>query len=166
MTALLALSLLVWGLRIVLPGERLALDSRVPDVRMRSIAGESLRLSDFAGRPYLLTFYLQGCPVCEAELPLLAGWAWAHPEVPVLLVYQGSSHAELQAYLVELPVDLPPNLYVVPDPLGWLAWRFRVSGLPLSYTVDGEGLVRYSRVGGPARPYQLDAYFQASGLSR
>jgi peroxiredoxin len=42
-----------------------------PDVVMRDLSGDSIRLSDFQGQPVLLQFWATTCVTCVAEMPHL-----------------------------------------------------------------------------------------------
>lgn len=44
---------------------------KAPDVRMTTLKGEELQLSELRGQPVLLTFWATTCPGCLAEMPHL-----------------------------------------------------------------------------------------------
>jgi peroxiredoxin len=44
---------------------------RVPDITLRSVAGETLQLPAYRGRPLLVTFWSTTCPGCVREIPHL-----------------------------------------------------------------------------------------------
>ena len=45
---------------------------KAPDFTLYSIDGTRFTLSQFLGHKILLNFWLEGCPACEAEMPLIA----------------------------------------------------------------------------------------------
>ncbi|HEX9122394.1 MAG TPA: peroxiredoxin family protein [Actinomycetota bacterium] len=48
----------------------------VPDFELPSISGETVRLSDYRGRPVLIFFTTTWCPYCSAEAPFLEQEIW------------------------------------------------------------------------------------------
>jgi peroxiredoxin len=49
---------------------------RVPDFELPSTSGETVRLSDYRGRPVLIFFTTTWCPYCSAEAPFLEQEVW------------------------------------------------------------------------------------------
>jgi peroxiredoxin len=49
----------------------------VPDFQLTSTTGETVRLSDYQGRPVLIFFTTTWCPYCSAEAPYLEQEIWA-----------------------------------------------------------------------------------------
>lgn len=56
------------------------------DFELASLAGEFVTLSDLAPRVTVLNFWRSDCPPCVRELPMLEGFAAAHPDVRVIAV--------------------------------------------------------------------------------
>ena len=48
----------------------------VPDFELPSTSGETVRLSDYRGRPVLIFFTTTWCPYCSAEAPFLEQEIW------------------------------------------------------------------------------------------
>jgi len=48
----------------------------VPDFELPSTSGETVRLSDYHGRPVLIFFTTTWCPYCSAEAPFLEQEIW------------------------------------------------------------------------------------------
>lgn len=45
-----------------------------PNFAVKSLAGKTLRLSDFKGKVVILDFGATECPPCRLEMPVLEGW--------------------------------------------------------------------------------------------
>jgi peroxiredoxin len=52
------------------------LGDAVPDFQLASTTGETVRLSDYQGRPVLIFFTTTWCPYCSAEAPYLEHEIW------------------------------------------------------------------------------------------
>ena len=46
-----------------------------PDFELKALDGSKVRLSDYRGRPVLLSFWAVGCPPCQLEATQLSGFA-------------------------------------------------------------------------------------------
>src|SRR5689334_25351985 len=69
-----------------LENSSLSIGAPAPDFELTSLTGETIRLSQFQGRPVLLSMGASWCPDCRAEAPLLEELHQDHPELVILLV--------------------------------------------------------------------------------
>ncbi len=137
-------------------------DAPLPDFELRDQHGVLVRSDDLRGQPLILNVWASWCPPCRAELPLLAGAAsdLADDGVVLLLLNAGESATTAGGFLVAEGLALrtlvdpdlrEPGLEATQDVLR----RFRAGGLPTTFFVDADGILRGIFVG------ELDA----SGLS-
>ncbi len=111
------------------------------------LSGKSVSLSDFKGRPILLTFWATWCTACEEELPALQHIRDSHRSsgFTVLAVnYKETNNARMSQYLAGLHV----NLEAVIDPEGAIASAYGVDiGLPIDVLLDRKANVKQIIVG-------------------
>jgi len=132
---LLLLLVVVAGLEAFLTRD--AVSGKAPQIEGVTIGGESFALSALQGRPAVVHFWATWCPVCKLEQGMIDSLA---KETPMITIAMQSGEAqEVLAYLREEGVDYP----VLNDPLGILARRYGVSGVPASFVLDGKGEVRF-----------------------
>jgi len=110
--------------------------------------GASHKLSDFRGTPVVLNFWASWCPPCRQEMP---EFDRAHRElgdeiqfVMVDLVDGRSETVESGARFIR---DNGYGFPVYFDTTGQAADAYRVSGIPATFFIDGEGRVVSSQVG-------------------
>ena len=112
-----------------------------PNFTTQDIGGKKVSLSDFGGRPVLLSFWATWCTVCRDELPALQRLQdrYRAGGFEVLLVnYRETSNDRLRQYLSGLQV----NLEAVVDPDGTIAAAYGVDiGLPVNVLSDRAGKV-------------------------
>jgi cytochrome c biogenesis protein CcmG/thiol:disulfide interchange protein DsbE len=118
-----------------------------PNFTTHDLGGKKVSLSDFRGRPVLLSFWATWCTVCRDELPALqrlqdqyraGGFA------VLLLNYRETSNDRMRQYLSGLQV----NLEAVVDPDGTIASAYGVDiGLPVNVLSDRSGKVARILIG-------------------
>jgi thiol-disulfide isomerase/thioredoxin len=118
-----------------------------PTFTTHDLSGKKVSLSDFAGRPVLLSFWATWCTVCRDELPALQRLQGQYQSagVAVLLVnYRETSNDLMRQYLSGLQV----NLESVIDPDGAIAAAYGVDiGLPVNVLSDRSGKVARIMIG-------------------
>ncbi len=109
-----------------------------PDFELATLSGESIRLSQFRGRPVLLSFSASWCPSCKEEAPVLQAVHERHPDLAVLLVDYKEDAATAQAFARKYGMTFP----VVLDTAGEVSRAYRIYAIPSVFLVDGEGVIR------------------------
>ncbi len=131
-----------------------------PDLELKTLDGEPVRLSDLRGHPVLLDFWASWCPPCREELPGIVK-LYAELKDKGLLVYgvddEGKSAA--RSYSKDAELNFPTL-----DDGGRKAHRaYRVRGIPSVFVIDANGKVVAYFAG--ARKYeQLRAALKGVGL--
>ena len=112
-----------------------------PNFTTQDLGGKKVSLSDFGGRPVLLSFWATWCTVCRDELPALQRLQDQNRSsgLAVLLVnYRETSNDRMRQYLSDLKVSLES----VVDPDGAIASVYGVDvGLPVNVLSDRGGKV-------------------------
>lgn len=110
-----------------------------PDFELVNLDGETVRLSDYAGRPVILNFWATWCAPCRVEMPELQR---AHDafgdEGPVMLtINQEESAAQVGDFFNEIGLSLPALL----DPKGKVGLAYGAFFLPTTVIVGPDGTV-------------------------
>ena len=118
-----------------------------PNFTSQDLTGKRVSLSDFGGRPVLLSFWATWCTVCHDELPALQQLHERYRADGVavrLLNFRETSSDRMRQYLSGLQV----NLQSVVDPNGAIATAYGVDvGLPVNVLSDRSGKVARILVG-------------------
>ena len=150
----MALAIVV-GVRLFHSGERAAKGQSAPTWELPDLQGHPVRLEDFGGRPVLVNFWAVWCPPCRAEMPLLNDLARERRDVAVVAVDVGDDADDVAAFLNAQGLTLPVAL----DRQGTIAAQYRVQGLPTTFFLDAQGVVREIHIGA------LDAHSLRQGLT-
>ncbi|MEW6293873.1 MAG: TlpA disulfide reductase family protein [Pseudomonadota bacterium] len=98
----------------------------------------------YAGTPLVLRFWADWCKFCEPEMKLIDAVRLRHGErFAVLAVNAGQDKATVASFMNRLGVGYPAAL----DESSKIAKSYGVVGLPTTFLIDGQGVVRGKIVG-------------------
>lgn len=132
------------GGSVVIIGSPL-LDKPAPDFDLATLGGQRARLSDYRGKPVIVNFWASWCIPCRDEFPLFVTTQYEHAAdgLTILgIVHQDSSDAAA-AFARQMGADWP--LLLDPDQVAWTAYRGL--GVPSTYFIDRQGIVRATSLG-------------------
>ncbi|GAB4533455.1 MAG: hypothetical protein Fur0018_22780 [Anaerolineales bacterium] len=120
-----------------------------PEISLQGLDGQPVTLSDFRGQVVLLNNWATWCPPCKAEMPDLQAYHQAHQAegFTVIAVNAGDPPADVRAFARDYGLTFP----VWPDPNTTVLRAFGVQGLPTSFVIDRDGMVRATWTGAITR---------------
>lgn len=135
-----------------------------PDFELETADGR-VRLSDLRGRAVVVNFWATWCGPCRHEMPVLQAAFEAHADADDLVVLavnvtSADSRSAAEAFVAEFGLTFP----IAFDTTGEVTQRYGVLGLPASFFVDADGVLR-SRTYGPLSAELLVAGLAAAGVS-
>ena len=113
-----------------------------PDAAFEDAAGQSVKLDDFRGKVVVLNFWATWCPPCVKEMPALdklqAELGGEDFEVVAISVDREGFDA-VGPFYAHYGLE---NLAVYLDQTASLQQQFGISGLPVTFILDRDGMVR------------------------
>jgi cytochrome c biogenesis protein CcmG/thiol:disulfide interchange protein DsbE len=110
-----------------------------PDFTLQTLDGRSVRLADLRGRPVILNFWATWCPPCRQEIPnLMAAAAKWGDRVAIVGIDDSEDHDTVAGFVFQESMTYT----VLLDPSHVVVDGYRVNGLPTSFFVDADGVIR------------------------
>ena len=120
-----------------------------PDFRLDRLGGGQIALSETRGQVVIVNLWASWCPPCRAEMPALEKMYQAYQDkgLEVLAVnstFQDSA-ADAAAFAREFSLTFP----ILLDRTGSVSNRYLLRGLPSTFFIDRQGIIRTVIIGGP-----------------
>ncbi len=120
-----------------------------PDFTLDLLGGEQITLSSLRGQVVIVNLWASWCPPCRAEMPAIENVYRTYKDrglvvLAVNTTYQ-DSEAEAAAFVQQFGLTFPVPL----DRTGSVSARYQLRGLPSTYFVDRQGIIRSVVIGGP-----------------
>lgn len=128
-----------------------------PDFSLQDLNGETVKLSQFRGRPILINFWATWCGPCRLEMPEIEAAYRAYREQGfiVLAVDVQEPPEDVRAFVDELGLSFVPLL----DAAGAVFDLYQVRALPTSYFIDRQGRISAVHLG-PMTGEQVRGYVE------
>ncbi len=123
--------------------------SPAPDMRLSTLDGEDVSLSDYRGKVVLLNFWATWCGPCREEMPLFeqAQLQYGTDNLVVLAVNVREGNGTVRSFVERFALTYP----ILMDERGSVAGRYRVRSFPTTYFIGRDGSVEGRRVGAYTR---------------
>lgn len=129
----------------VLESRRPDIGEMAPDFALKDArTGQVRKLSEFRGKAVVLNWFASWCTPCEREIPSFEAFTKAESDTAVVLALDYLEPADKATGMLDrLSATFPALL----DSDGDVAKHYRVSGLPVTYFIDKDGIVRGVKIG-------------------
>ncbi|MEJ2706517.1 MAG: TlpA disulfide reductase family protein [Anaerolineales bacterium] len=116
-----------------------------PNLTGTTLSGETLKLSDMRGKTVLINAFASWCAPCILETPHLVDVFNESSEEDVIFI--GLNVLESQEAVAEYREEFGVSYPLVLNQDGRLTETFKPVGLPTSWFIDPDGVVRYIHAG-------------------
>ncbi len=120
-----------------------------PDFTLELLDGSEMTLSDLKGQVVLVNLWASWCPPCRIEMPAIEAAYQEYKERGFVVLGVNTtdqdSEQDAAAFVQQVGVTFP----ILLDRSGEVSRAYLLRGLPTSYFIDGDGIIRAIVVGGP-----------------
>jgi len=136
---LLAAALGTAGAHLTFAADNL-LNRKAPEFAVSDFSGQTLRLASFHGKVVLLNFWATWCAPCQVEMPVFGNWRerYASQGFEVIGISMDDDATDAHRLVRTLKLNYPTAMG--DERLGALYGR--VMGLPLTFLIDRNGVIR------------------------
>jgi len=119
-----------------------------PDFKITSFDGQAYQLSQLKGKVVVINFWASWCPPCREEMPSIESLfkeMYGNDKFQIITILYKDPYQDGTSYMKQNGYTFP----VYSDSNGIAAKNFGVTGVPETYVIDKNGILK-KRVLGPA----------------
>lgn len=132
-----------------------------PDFTLDTLQGEQVKLSGLRGKVIVVNFWTTWCPPCRAETPALEMSYEAYQDLDVVILgvnlTDQDSLKEVESFVHEFGLTYP----ILLDRDGAVGLLYQLSGLPTTFFINREGIIRTVVIGGPMSETSIRSKIEA-----
>jgi cytochrome c biogenesis protein CcmG, thiol:disulfide interchange protein DsbE len=153
----------LWATRIPLDAQPAALNAEpalghpAPEFTLTTLDGQTWQLAAQRGTPVVINFWATWCGPCRQEMPTLEATATRYAgQVHIVGVDQGEEQAVVQEFIDEEGITFT----IAMDRDTEVGRRYNVMGLPTTFFVDADGIIRHIWTG------EMNSVTLAEGIAK
>ncbi len=120
-----------------------------PDFTLDLLDGGQLRLSDLRGQSVVINFWASWCPPCRAEMPAIEKVYQAYKDRGLVVLAVNTTFQDNEAAAAAFVREFGLTFLIPLDRDGSVSQRYQLRGLPSTFFVDRNGIIRSVVIGGP-----------------
>ena len=135
------------------------IDKKAPDFQVRHLqTGEEISLASLRGKPVILNFWASWCVECRAEARVLEAYHQKYGKgdlAPLQIV--GIAIQDTVENAQAFAQAFGKSYFLgIDDPSGSIALDYGIYGVPETFFLDPEGVIRFKQIGGVTEAVMSD----------
>ncbi|MCL6570717.1 MAG: TlpA family protein disulfide reductase [Bacillus sp. (in: Bacteria)] len=120
-----------------------AIGAKAPDFELKTLTGETVKLSSLKGKKVMLNFWATWCPPCKAEMPEMEQFSKEANEDIVVLAVNIDPQLDVQGFVDENKITFP----ILLDAEDIVNETYQVLSIPTTYFIDSQGIIQNKYTG-------------------
>jgi peroxiredoxin len=133
-------------------------ESPAPDFSLKNLEGEDVSLQHLRGKPVMLNFWATWCGPCRQEMPLIQevsqDEAWTRQGLVIMAINLGESLDKVKGFMEEGGFSFS----VLLDADESVAPQYNIHGIPTTFFIDRNGIIKEWKVGAFSSKADIDWY--------
>ncbi|AIM15044.1 MULTISPECIES: peroxiredoxin [Neobacillus] len=123
--------------------EGLSVGAKAPDFELKTLTGDSVKLSDLKGKKVMLNFWATWCPPCKEEMPAMEKLHKEAGEDLLILAVNIDPHLDVQGFVNENKLTFP----ILLDTDDTVNEKYQILSIPTTYFIDSKGIIQHVSLG-------------------
>jgi peroxiredoxin len=116
---------------------------KAPDFELKTLTGETTRLSAYKGKKVMLNFWATWCPPCKAEMPEMEQFYKQGNKDVVILAVNIDSQNDVKGFADKNGITFP----ILLDTDGKVNSTYQILSIPTTYFIDRNGVIQNKYTG-------------------
>ncbi|OCA90691.1 alkyl hydroperoxide reductase [Bacillus sp. FJAT-27225] len=117
--------------------------SKASDFELKTLSGETMKLSDLEGKKVMLNFWATWCGPCKKEMPDMQKLSVEASDDLVILAVNIDPQLDVQGFVDEYGITFP----VLLDEKDKVNQMYQVISIPTTYFIDSKGIIQDKFIG-------------------
>lgn len=124
-----------------IPGPSIGLQA--PDFELKTLDGQTLKLSQFRGKKVMLNFWATWCPPCKAEMPDMQTFYTEVGDKIQILAVNIDPEYDVAGFVKEMKINFP----ILLDENDEATNAYQILTIPTTFFIDEEGIIQNKFMG-------------------
>jgi peroxiredoxin len=118
--------------------ESLQIGSKAPDFELKTLTGETIKLSSLKGKKVMLNFWATWCPPCKAEMPAMEQFSKQIGKDVVILAVNIDPQLDVKGFVDKNGITFP----ILLDTDDKVNEMYQIISIPTTYFIDSNGIIQ------------------------
>ena len=123
--------------------EGLSIGAAAPEFQLKTLTGDTVKLSDFRGKKVMLNFWATWCPPCKAEMPDMEQFSKQLGDDTVILAVNIDPQLDVKGFVNENKITFP----ILLDTDDKVNEAYQILSIPTTYFINSKGIIQNKYTG-------------------
>lgn len=109
-----------------------------PDFELKTLAGDTVKLSDYKGKKVMLNFWATWCPPCKAEMPDMEKFYEGNKDRVEILAVNMDTTNDVKGFANEYGITFP----ILLDEKNEVNRDYGIVSIPTTFFIDENGVIK------------------------